>query len=391
MMASFIKLIAAPALVGLIAAFAVLYFNDRNTRQDDVTAITTPTETKLINDRVADPVIESKPSEPFSYADAVETAAPSVVNIYTTKIVESRVRQLFNDPEFRRFFGLENSPKRNRMESSLGSGVTVSSDGYVLTNNHVIQDAVEIYIAFKDGRESLAKVVGTDPETDLAVLKVDLGMLPAIELADSDTARVGDVVLAIGNPFGFGQTVTKGIISAKGRDLQLSTYEDFIQTDAAINPGNSGGALIDPYGRLVGINTAIFSKSGGPTGIGFAIPTNLVQSVLLDIIESGRVIRGWLGIRPDVSNLEANQRFGGQEKMRGVLIAALYRDGPADLAGLQPGDMIVALDDQAVEDAKDAMQYIADSQPGSKVKIKYIRQGATLITHVTLNERPGVP
>ncbi|MGA9221594.1 MAG: trypsin-like peptidase domain-containing protein, partial [Pseudomonas graminis] len=236
---------------------------------------------------------------PVSYADAVSNAAPAVANLYTTKMVNNSNKPnhpLFDDPQFRRFFG-DNLPKQKRMQSSLGSAVIMSPEGYLLTNNHVTSGADQIVVALKDGRETIAKVVGSDPETDLAVLKIDLKNLPSITLGRSDAIRIGDVALAIGNPFGVGQTVTMGIISATGRNqLGLNTYEDFIQTDAAINPGNSGGALVDANGNLTGINTAIFSKSGGSQGIGFAIPTKLALEVMKSIIEHGQVIRGWLGI-----------------------------------------------------------------------------------------------
>ncbi|MCF4989967.1 trypsin-like serine protease, partial [Pseudomonas gessardii] len=231
---------------------------------------------------------------PVTYADAVVVAAPAVVNLYTTKVINKPAHPLFEDPQFRRFFG-DNSPKQRRMESSLGSGVIMSPEGYILTNNHVSTGADQIVVALRDGRETLARVVGSDPETDLAVLKIDLKHLPSITIGRSEGLRVGDVALAIGNPFGVGQTVTMGIISATGRNqLGLNSYEDFIQTDAAINPGNSGGALVDANGNLTGINTAIFSKSGGSQGIGFAIPVKLAMEVMKSIIEHGQVIRGWL-------------------------------------------------------------------------------------------------
>ncbi|MFC6669476.1 trypsin-like peptidase domain-containing protein [Marinobacterium aestuariivivens] len=236
-------------------------------------------------------------SGPVSYSAAVELAAPAVVNIYTRTLVKQQLNPLFNDPFFRRFFDLGTPPQRERIESSLGSGVILSKQGYIVTNNHVIAGADSVLVALRDGRESQAEVIGTDPETDLAVLKINLPDLPSIALASSDSLRVGDVVLAIGNPFGVGQTVTMGIISATGRNsLGLNTYEDFIQTDAAINPGNSGGALIDAYGNLIGINSAIFSRSGGSQGIGFAIPSNLARQILQDLVENERVIRGWIGV-----------------------------------------------------------------------------------------------
>jgi serine protease DegS len=236
-------------------------------------------------------------TSPVSYATAVEAAAPAVVNIFTTKVVTQRVQPLFDDPLLQHFFGDRLAVPRKRLETSLGSGVVVSPQGYILTNHHVIVDADEILLAFPDGRTATATLVGSDPDTDLAILKVSLSGLPAITLGRSADLRVGDVVLAIGNPYGVGQTVTQGIVSAVGRtQLGINSIEDFIQTDAAINPGNSGGALVDAYGRLVGINTAIFSRSGGSQGIGFAIPVDLAKGVMRQIIETGHVTRRWLGI-----------------------------------------------------------------------------------------------
>lgn len=298
-----------------------------------------------------------------------------MVNIYTTKIVERKLHPLFDDPLFRQFFGKGNVPKRKRMQSSLGSGVIISADGYVLTNNHVIAKADEIVVALQDGRESFAKVVGTDPETDLAVLKVELAELPVITLASSDNVAVGDVVLAIGNPFGVGQTVTMGIVSATGRNqLGLTTFEDFIQTDAAINPGNSGGALINAYGNLIGINTAIFSKSGGSQGIGFAIPSELANQIMLEIIEYGAVVRGWLGIEVQPLTPALAKSFG-LDKAIGVLVAGINRNGPAHMAGLQPGDILLQVDDQPVLNGRQVMNQITQTKPGSTIAIDILRQG----------------
>ncbi|WP_134605981.1 Do family serine endopeptidase AlgW, partial [Pseudomonas aeruginosa] len=276
---------------------------------------------------------------PVSYANAVSRAAPAVANLYTTKMVSKPSHPLFDDPMFRRFFG-DNLPQQKRMESSLGSAVIMSAEGYLLTNNHVTAGADQIIVALRDGRETIAQLVGSDPETDLAVLKIDLKNLPAMTLGRSDGIRTGDVCLAIGNPFGVGQTVTMGIISATGRNqLGLNTYEDFIQTDAAINPGNSGGALVDAAGNLIGINTAIFSKSGGSQGIGFAIPTKLALEVMQSIIEHGQVIRGWLGVEVKALTPELAESLGLGETA-GIVVAGVYRDGPAARGGLLPGDVI---------------------------------------------------
>ncbi|WP_137974933.1 Do family serine endopeptidase AlgW [Pseudomonas sp. F(2018)] len=325
---------------------------------------------------------------PVSYADAVSRAAPAVANLYTTKMVnKSSTHPLLDDPVFRRFFG-DNLPKQRRMESSLGSAVIMSAEGYLLTNNHVVSGADQIVVALKDGRETLARLIGSDPETDLAVLKIDLQNLPPMTLGRSDQIQIGDVTLAIGNPFGVGQTVTMGIISATGRNqLGLNTYEDFIQTDAAINPGNSGGALVDAHGNLIGINTAIFSKSGGSQGIGFAIPVKLAREVMKAIIEQGQVIRGWLGIEVQPLTPELAESFGLQGRA-GILVAGIYRGGPAQKAGLQPGDLILKIGDEAAVDGRRSMNQVARTQPGEKVAITVLRGGEALELTAEIGVRP---
>ena len=324
-----------------------------------------------------------------SYANAVEIAAPAVVNIYTTKIITERVNPLFNDPFFRRFFGDQLAP-RKRMESSLGSGVIVSENGYVLTNNHVIEGADEIQLALRDGRSAEATVVGTDPESDLAVLKIDLNNLPAIAFSDSGDLRVGDVALAIGNPFGVGQTVTMGIISATGRDrVGINTFENFIQTDAAINPGNSGGALINPYGHLIGINTAIFSRSGGSQGIGFAIPVTFAMDVMQQIIKTGHVVRGWLGIEVQDVTPELAESFGLKDNT-GVIVAGILRNGPASNAGLKPGDVITHIGDNKIQDSRDVMTSIARMTPDTKVSIDILRRGKQMTLDAKVGVRPAL-
>ena len=261
------------------------------------------------------------------------------------------------------------------MESSLGSAVIMSAEGYLLTNNHVTAGADQIIVALRDGRETIAQLVGSDPETDLAVLKIDLKNLPAMTLGRSDGIRTGDVCLAIGNPFGVGQTVTMGIISATGRNqLGLNTYEDFIQTDAAINPGNSGGALVDAAGNLIGINTAIFSKSGGSQGIGFAIPTKLALEVMQSIIEHGQVIRGWLGVEVKALTPELAESLGLGETA-GIVVAGVYRDGPAARGGLLPGDVILTIDKQEASDGRRSMNQVARTRPGQKISIVVLRNG----------------
>ncbi|AUZ44696.1 putative periplasmic serine endoprotease DegP-like precursor [Pseudomonas sp. 31 R 17] len=324
---------------------------------------------------------------PVTYADAVVIAAPAVVNLYTTKVINKPAHPLFEDPQFRRYFG-DNGPKQRRMESSLGSGVIMSPEGYILTNNHVTTGADQIVVALRDGRETLARVVGSDPETDLAVLKIDLKDLPSITLGRSDGLRVGDVALAIGNPFGVGQTVTMGIISATGRNqLGLNSYEDFIQTDAAINPGNSGGALVDANGNLTGINTAIFSKSGGSQGIGFAIPVKLAMEVMKSIIEHGQVIRGWLGIEVQPLTKELAESFGLTGRP-GIVVAGIFRDGPAQKAGLQLGDVILSIDGAPAGDGRKSMNQVARIKPTDKVAIQVMRNGKEIKLSAEIGLRP---
>jgi len=322
-----------------------------------------------------------------SYADAVDAAAPAVVNIYTTKIITERPNPLYNDPFFRYFFGDRLAP-RQRLESSLGSGVIVSNGGYILTNNHVVEGADEIQVLLRDNRNAEATIVGTDPDSDLAVLKIDLKDLPAITIGKSEDARVGDVVLAIGNPFGVGQTVTMGIISAMGRSsVGINTYENFIQTDAAINPGNSGGALINPFGQLIGVNSAIYSKSGGYQGIGFAIPTKFAIDVMQQLIQSGHVIRGWLGIEVQDISPELAESFHLKDP-QGVIVAGILRNGPAAQAGLRPGDIIKTLNGQPVHDTKQVMNTIASFKPDSDIKMDIVRQGKSMELTGKVGQRP---
>lgn len=327
---------------------------------------------------------------PASYADAVSAAIPAVVNIYTTKVITQRPNPLFEDPFFRRFFGdVVPQMPRQRLENSLGSGVVVSENGYVLTNNHVIQGADQIEIALADGRTAQASVVGTDPETDVAVLKINLDKIPTIVLGSSDDLRIGDVVLAIGNPFGVGQTVTMGIVSATGRSrLGISTYENFIQTDAAINPGNSGGALINAHGELIGVNTAIYSRSGGSQGIGFAIPVSLAKGVMTQIIEHGKAVRGWLGIETQDVDPALAESFGLGE-VRGIIIAGVLRGGPADQAGLQPGDIITHVNGAPVGDSRAMMNLVAQTPPGAGIELRLLRNGVEQTLRALVSERPA--
>src|SRR2546426_2351232 len=322
-----------------------------------------------------------------SYHDAVQRATPSVVNIFTSKEIRSPRHPLLNDPIFRRFFG-DQLPDEAQRAASLGSGVIVSSSGYVLTNHHVVEAADEIEVALADGKKLLAKVVGNDPETDLAVLRLDAENLPAIGFGSSDALRVGDVVLAIGNPFGVGQTVTSGIVSALGRTgLGINTFENFIQTDAAINPGNSGGALVDAAGNLIGINTAIFSRSGGSMGIGFAIPVSTAKMVLEQIVRSGSVTRGWIGVEVQEITPPVAESFklGGT---RGALIAGVLRGGPADKAGIKPGDVLLEVQGKPVADPAAMLNLIAALAPGSAATMKVKRQGQDMDASVTVGRRP---
>lgn len=325
---------------------------------------------------------------PVSYADAVAIAAPAVVNIHSRKTV-IQSSPLFDDPFFRRFFGDQfGLGPQKREETSLGSGVIVSNQGYILTNNHVIEGADEIRVGLRDGRNTEATVVGRDAEADLAVLKVKLEHLPMITLGDSDSLRVGDVVMAIGNPFGVGQTVTLGIISATGRsELGISTFENFIQTDAAINPGNSGGALITARGELIGINTAIFSRTGGSQGIGFAIPMSLAKNSMAQIVEKGYVSRGWLGVEIQELTPQLAESFGIKGE-KGIIVAGVLRGGPADKAGLEPGDIITKLNGNTIESAHAALNTIAQTAPGDSLDIVALRNGKPLELKATVAERP---
>lgn len=374
--------------VGL-AAFIVIVFFKPELIEDEPAPVVEFTEDKSANG--PPPLVATGPAPakgPVSYADAVERASASVVNIYTAKLVTERRNPFMDDPFFQRFFGDELSAPRQRLETSLGSGVILTADGYIVTNNHVIQGADKIRVALANGQTPEAKVIGTDPETDLAILKINYIKLPSITLGNSDAMRVGDVVLAIGNPFGVGQTVTMGIVSGTGRnELGINTFENFIQTDAAINPGNSGGALINATGQLVGINTAIFSKSGGSQGIGFAIPVSLARNVMQQIIEHGRVMRGWLGIEAQNLNPQLAESFG-LDNTNGVLVAGVLRGGPADQAGLQPGDILVSINGQTVSNSRDSLNKIAGFPPKTEINIGILRNGETFAITAVISERP---
>lgn len=333
-------------------------------------------------------VVPSPGDRPLSYASATNKAAPAVVNIFTRQTRSTPQHPLFSDPFFRYFFGEE--PSQQRPASSLGSGVIVSPDGYILTNNHVIEAADAIEVALADGRKAEAIVVGADPETDLAVLKIQLDKLPVVIFGQAEALQVGDVVLAIGNPFGVGQTTTMGIVSALGRThLGINLYENFIQTDAAINPGNSGGALIDAQGNLVGINTAIYSRSGGSLGIGFAIPVSTARQIMEQLITTGRVTRGYIGIEPQDLTQDLADAFK-LSRSEGVIIAGILRGGPADQAGIRTGDIIVKVADKTIKDTTTLLNTIAQLTPGEEASLNLVRGGQEFEVRVTVGTRPSV-
>ncbi|TBR40121.1 MULTISPECIES: S1C family serine protease [Dyella] len=327
----------------------------------------------------------SRASGPASYADAVSKAAPSVVNIYANKMVTEQGVQMYSDPVLQRLFGGRPALYKRR-EQSLGSGVIVSQQGYVLTNNHVIAKADDIQVLLYDGRVARAQLVGADVETDLAVLKIDVPNLPVIRTAEDHPARTGDVVLAIGNPLGLNQTVTMGIISAIGRQLSSSSPEDFIQTDAAINLGNSGGALVNTDGELVGINTLLIGKAANAEGISFAIPVGSAKRVLDQIIDSGHVVRGWLGV--DYTFVPVAADSGLPAAARGAQVTDVYPGGPAAQAGLQPHDILLRIGTNDIVDPADLRRREAALQPGSKVEVSGLRNGAPFHAEVTLAQRP---
>ena len=327
-----------------------------------------------------------------SYAEAAQKAMPAVVNVFSSKDGSLPPDPRAKDPLFRYFFGDRNARKQqDEPAANLGSGVIVSPEGYILTNQHVVDGADQIEVALADGRTATAKVIGSDPETDLAVLKINMTNLPTITLGRSDQSRVGDVVLAIGNPFGVGQTVTMGIISALGRNhLGINTFENFIQTDAPINPGNSGGALVDVNGNLLGINTAIYSRSGGSLGIGFAIPVSTARTVLESIITTGSVTRGWIGVEPQDVTPEIAESFGLQQKT-GAIVAGVLQGGPADKAGIKPGDILVSVNGDEITDTTKLLNTVAQIKPGTPTKVHVVRKGKQFDVNVVIGKRPPPP
>jgi len=335
---------------------------------------------------------ETETRQITSFSDAAKKAMPAVVNIYTTKEVKLTRHPLMDDPVFRYFFG-DQFDSQTQKSTNLGSGVLVSDKGYILTNSHVVEAADEIEVALADARRTRARVVGIDRETDLAVLKIDLPRVPAITFGQSDQARVGDIVLAIGNPFGVGQTVTFGIISAVGRShLGINTFENFIQTDAAINPGNSGGALVDVSGNLIGINTAIYSRApgGASLGIGFAIPVSTARQVMEQIVQHGGVTRGWIGVAAQDMTKEIAESFK-LTGARGALISEVLRDSPAEKGGVKPGDILIAVNGRSVADSAGMLMVISALQPGQQAQLKVIRDRRETELLVTVGRRPKQP
>lgn len=373
------RLLLGAAVLGLASnpAFAA---TAAKAKKDEPAARKTPA---LVEDLT--PVGDAKSPVVTSYADVIEQAQKAVVSVYSKKIVRERVAM---NPLLRQFFGDIPDQERKHEEEGLGSGVIVSPDGYILTNNHVVEGADELKVSLSDDRELIAKVIGADPKTDIAVIKVDGDKLPVVTLTDSDNIRVGDVVFAVGNPLGVGQTVTMGIVSAKGRTVgileEVAGYESFIQTDAAINMGNSGGALVDAKGRLIGINSAILSPSRGNIGIGFAVPINLAASVMQSLIEFGSVSRGYLGVQSQTLTPDDAEALGLPRSTKGVTITDVTPDSAAEKAGLERGDVILSVNDKAVAALRDLRNYISQMAPGSKVKLKISRDGDERVVDVTL-------
>ena len=374
-MGTLARFLSFPVAIGLLAGIAII--------------LATPHMRYALGNTIRDFFIAPN-HQPASYAGAVHKAAPAVVNIFTRKRISLPRNPLFDDPLFRHFFNSADIPQQQRMSSALGSGVIINQNGYLLTNNHVISGAEEIVVSLYDGRESKAEIVGSDPETDLAVLKIPLKKLTSVTLGNPQQSRVGDIVLAIGNPFGVGQTVTQGIISATGRHgLGLNVYENFLQTDAAINKGNSGGALIDANGHLLGINTATLTNkdSGSTVGIGFAIPADIAVNIMNDIVASGRAIRGWLGIEARTLNENVIRTYNLQNST-GVMITSIYPNGPADKAGIQAGDIVTHINQQPVGNGREGMNLIAKVRPNDSVDITILRGGETRQLKAIVGKRP---
>ena len=370
--------------VGLILAGSAVAFN---INAKDKTSHAT------VNVPIDETVVARDTLPHGSYAPVVKRVTPAVVKIVTTTRVNAPEMPGFNDPFWRHFFGDQfgQMPQNSapEIQHGLGSGVIVTKDGYILTNNHVVDGAKEVKVTLPDGREFTAKVIGRDPKSDIAVVKIDANDLPTVPLADSEKVEVGDVVLAIGNPFGVGQTVTSGIVSAKDRgNMGIEDYEDFIQTDAAINPGNSGGALVDINGRLIGINTAILSRSGGSQGVGFAIPSDLARTVMTSLVKNGHVTRGYLGVMIQNISPELADEFKLKDT-KGALISDVVPNGPAAKAGLKDGDVVTDFNGQPVTDSRRLQLAVAETAPGSSVKLEILRDGEKKTVDVTVKQLPG--
>ena len=345
-----------------------------------------PPSHKLTIQQAAQPTENRLPPDE-SFAPAAQKVIPAVVNVFTKHTERNPAHPAQQDPVFRYFFG-DRQDARPREASNLGSGVIVSPNGFILTNHHVVEAADEIQVALADGRTLPARVVGTDPDTDLAVLKIDAENLPAITFAQADSLKIGDWVLAVGNPFGVGQTVTAGIVSALGRtQLGINTFESFIQTDAAINPGNSGGALVDADGNLVGVNSAIYSRTGGSQGIGFAIPVSIARQVMEQIVQSGGVTRGWVGVEVQDLSPELAESFN-LKNAEGALIAGVLKGGPADVGGIRPGDILLAVNDKKVTDSATLLNLIAALQPGAQAQLTVSRKQQSQVLNVQVGRRP---
>jgi len=370
-------------LIGLgVAVVYILSQSNRNHNEifDFLSGKATPVH-ELVNSSAPKPV--------FSYADAVASSSPSVVTIYTSKQTRNKNHPLLNDPQFKQLFGDQLKRRdRSHTEINLGSGVIIGSEGHIITNQHVIDGADEILISLPDGRGSKAVLIGEDRDTDIAILQTPISGLTGIKIAEKMEPSVGDVVLAIGNPLNVGQTVTLGIISATGRNrVGLNTFENFIQTDAAINPGNSGGALVNANGELIGINTAIFSQSSGATGIGFAIPASIALDIMQEILEYGKITRGWMGVEGTEITARAAMATGNPN-IKGALIVGVFIDSPADKAGIQTGDVMVAIDGKAVTGVRDLLEKTSLHRPGDTLQVSVFRGPKQLTVTLHATERP---
>ena len=370
-------------LIGLgVAVVYILLQSERNHSEIfDYLSRPTPTAPQTVTSSAQRPV--------FSYADAVASSSPSVVTIYTSKQVKEKTHPLLDDPLFNQLFGDQLKRRdRKHTETNLGSGVIIGSEGHIITNQHVINGADEILISLPDGRGSQAVLIGEDRDTDIAILQIPISGLTGIKVVQQLEPSVGDVVLAIGNPLNVGQTVTLGIISATGRNrIGLNTFENFIQTDAAINPGNSGGALVNAYGELIGINTAIFSQGSGATGIGFAIPASIALDIMQEIVEYGKITRGWMGVEGTEINARAAMATGNPN-IKGALIVGVFIDSPADKAGIQTGDVMVAIDGKAVTGVRDLLEKISLHRPGDTIRVSIFRGPKQLTVTLHATERP---